>query len=351
MIFTFLIVLVFLFRLLFFRLKNNGKKLYCITIALLLILVSGLRSMYVGIDSLSYVNEYLNSIYSFNYDTFLSVIRSEILYKKFVVFCRWIGANYTIFFTIIACFYSVVMGRFVYKNSKEPAMSFLMLLSMGYFFFSMTGLRQTIAICFIILAIEKLLNKETKLFILLTCIASMFHISAIITFLLLVINKLELNIKYVLGIGILTIIAYGFAPSIIEYFQSVFWPTKAYNVEEYGGISTFILLILIASAAFILQRKPIINKSLTAADQLYFKMIIFSIPIQLLAIHQANAFRAAMYFHIISIILVTNIIMKVKDKQIRKISYVVICALLLVQFYVFTYHSAGIIPYTFFWEV
>lgn len=351
MIFSLLIVIIIIFRIFTIQIKN-GKRLYNFIISFVLFIISGLRSMYVGTDSLSYVGAFYNSIFNFEYVALIDFIRGEFLYKLLVGFLRGINANYTILFIIIACFYSIVISGFVYRNSKEPTMSYLMLLSMGYFFFSMTGLRQTIAMCFVILAVERLLNNKTKSYFLLTFLATMFHQSALITLFIYILNKLKLNFKYVFGIVISSFLIYKYASAIIIYFVNKFWPTRSYEIGEYGGTSTLFLLIIIAISAFVIMKKSdLIEEKLLSTDSLYLKMVMFSIPIQVLAIFQANAFRASMYFHLVSIVLVPNSIFIVKNKIIKIIGYAFTILLLLAQFYYVTYYTAGIVPYSFFWEL
>jgi hypothetical protein len=351
MIFLLLVLNILIFRIFFIPFNKIGIKYYCILISFLLLIIAGLRSLSVGIDTHAYVYSYINSLYMYNFEDLSSFIRSEFLFQFFSKIIRYFSENYTIYLTIIATFYSIVIGRFIYKYSKEPTMSFLMLLSMGYYFFSMTGLRQTIAICFIVIAIDKLIEEKKISFFILVLIAGLFHQSAFIGLLIYILNKLKVNYKYIFVIGIISLFVYIFGPLIINHIVELFWPTRQYGVEEYGGTSTIFLLIIISIVSFILMSwKRNIDSNFLNINSLFIKLVMFSIPIQVLAIYQANSFRVAMYFHIVSIILVPNIINDTEDKLVRLLGYLITITLLLIQFFYFSYYYSGIIPYTFFWE-
>ena len=79
-------------------------------------------------------------------------------------------------------------------------------------------------------------------------------------------------------------------------------------------------------------------------------MVLTGIPLQTLAIYQANAFRVAMMFHMVSILIVPTTIAQLKNQRTVFVATLVIEVLLLIQFFGFTLHTAGILPYSFCWE-
>ena len=79
----------------------------------------------------------------------------------------------------IALFYSIVVGRLIYKESKQSAISIVMLVSLGFYYFSMTGLRQTIAMSILILGYPFLKERRFIPFAILVFIASRYHLSAL----------------------------------------------------------------------------------------------------------------------------------------------------------------------------
>ena len=87
----------------------------------------------------------------------------------------------------------------------------------------------------------------------------------------------------------------------------------------------------------------------TKKNQLFLKMTMFSIPLQVLVTYQAHAFRLAMMFHIVTIVLVPNVISQLANKRSRIIGKVLVATLVILQFFLFTYYTADIIPYKFYW--
>lgn len=367
MIFAFLILWIILL----YIFKNKAKhRNYVGFVTIALILISGLRSWKVGVDTRSYVEAFRLAPTLSSATISKIFLEREALYYFFQSFIKTITNNYTVFLMIIAIFFCCVIAKLVYTYSKNPMLSYLMFLSMGYFYFSMAGLRQTIAMGFLILAFMAICEKKYVKGLLFILIASGFHISSLAFLIVYLLLLLPLNFWYVLIISVLSIVAAVQGPQIVRALVDLIWgDTRSYDVNEFGGISTLVLLILISICLIFVNRRAFrtkINlktsrKSIQTVfakktkedifNQLSVKTILFSIPIQVLAIYQANAFRLSMLFHVFTMIVVPNTIREIKDKKIVLIANIVLGFLLCLQFFLFTYDTAGINPYTFFWEL
>ena len=85
-------------------------------------------------------------------------------------------------------------------------------------------------------------------------------------------------------------------------------------------------------------------------DLLFTKMLLFSVPFQLMAVYQANAFRIAMLFHFPMIVLLPNVIAAQEDFRSRVFAKLFVVFCLLYQLFFITYFTAGVLPYSFFWQ-
>ncbi len=348
----FVILIAFLIGLYLFK-PYIRQKGYCAFAGVAFVLISGLRSNLVGTDTAGYVKAFNNTpdiSFEFLFDLFEE---KEALFYTLQSLVKTFTDDYTWLFLIIAAFYGFCSYFMISRLSKNPLISYIMLLSMGYFYFSMAGLRQTVAMSFLMLSFVFITEKKYIKSAVFLLIATGFHIAAWGFAGVYLLAICPFNIIFVAIIAILTLIAYIYGVPITAYLVDiVFGDTRDYSTAEFGGISTLILLIVIV-IGMLLFNKGIYKKEegILNIDSLMLKMLFFSIPLQTLAIYQANAFRIAMIYHIVSIIAIPNTIDCLDDKPTKTLSGMAVAALLLLQFFAFTYGTADIIPYTFFWEV
>lgn len=344
-----------------------GRKSYFLLITLALTMVAGLRGISVGTDTLGYFRVFEVSS-NFNIDVIRSIFKAKEPF--FYIFQTIISAkthSFTLFLILISGFYNTCVSRFIFRYSANPVISYLMFFSMGYYYFSMAGLRQTIAMGFLLLAMEGLLEKHYIKTVVLILIACCFHITSLIFFAVFALYFVPLNSLYIIIIGAFSAIMYRYGNQLYPVLAKIVWGDGRTYTDNFGGTSTlFLLIIIVAATLFIyreLMRMPsgeeckfeetqyIGDKNqFLIEDRLFTKMILLSIPFQILAIYQANAFRLAMIFHFASIVLVPNVINVLATKESRFLGNLFVGVLILVQFFVFTYYTADIIPFTFIWQ-
>ena len=83
------------------------------------------------------------------------------------------------FLIITSLFITISFTSFFYKYSSNVGFSFYLHLTIGLFIITMSALRQSVAICFILFAIDFVVQRKFLLFLIFVYIASTFHFSAI----------------------------------------------------------------------------------------------------------------------------------------------------------------------------
>jgi transmembrane protein EpsG len=327
---------------------KNYKLLYCIVFGVLLFLIAGLRSKSVGIDSEQYAwHFYEAQKYSFN--EILSVYPKAPGFYLFLKILSIITKNHQILYIVSAGIFSISISQFIYKYSKDAMISFIMLITASYFAFTLSGLRQTIAIAIAVISINYIIERKFLKYIVLMFIAAIFHKSIIlfvpVYFLYdIKINKITITLSALFALVILAIRK----PLILLASNYIFEDFKNSPITETsGGWKLLIVFVMLIIAILILKNKEIAtNKSLS----LFVSMLYIGAVIQLFVPLQPNTFRMALYFSITSIVLIPEIIHSTSDKILRTAFYSVFLILFAVQYYVFTFYDAGANPYFFFWQ-
>lgn len=178
-------------------LRRDSKRtsgLFFLLVWLELTLFAGLRSVNVGRDTALYFS-------TFNYMSHLPDLAylSNYMERGFLLLCR--GLSYiwdspqVLFFTV-GGIYTYVFLRFINKFSPWRLISVIIFFSavpLGSYIFGMSFLRQALAISFVILGIEKLLENKGWLFVVFVLLGMIFHKSAVFCLVLWPLQKQKIN--------------------------------------------------------------------------------------------------------------------------------------------------------------
>lgn len=212
----------------------------------------------------------------------------------------------------------------------------------------MSGIKQTLAIAFVLLSFIKLKEKRTIEFILLVVLASSFHNTALIVLLALIVQKIKLRKLYFLAIPSMIIFSNLFQRKIVYFLQKMVSTGKyaRYGTEyiSSNNLTGLYIQCVIILAVFILA-----GYKLKKDENLEFFVSIYSIGIffQTLTPVVAEFFRISMYFSITSCVLLPYAIEKSKYNQKNIITGIMIL-LFIFYFCISNRENISFIPYEFF---
>lgn len=145
-------------------------KIIFFTFLLLMLLLVGLRDgRVVGMDSPAYYQFYLDQLPSV-----------EVGYKYLNYFFSSLGLNYNIFLLFINFIILFNISKFVRLNSYYLILPLFIYFSDFFFYYSFSGIRQSIALSFTALSIYYIFENKNKVALLLILIGSLFHVTALI---------------------------------------------------------------------------------------------------------------------------------------------------------------------------
>ncbi|WP_071120031.1 EpsG family protein [Romboutsia timonensis] len=353
---TYLINIILILSWAVVLLNNNtskrNKKIFCIIVIIQWILISGLRHISVGADTYAYMvnrfNKTINSSWQELFTNFHNIVflggegkdpGYPILEKIFQIF----SDNYQLFLIFIAMVFKIPMGKFIYKYSKLPCVSFIIYSCLFYSFFSITGHRQTIA-AGIALFLGYELIKERKFwkFILLIVFASTIHKSIICLIPFYFIANKKITWRYSLSMLSSFILIFIFKNKVMK--SLAFFAGYENYSEQFQGAGTwtftfiFIMVILVAlwQAPKILKEN---NKDITIWYNAIFMALLF-IPLTYV---DPSAMRIVQYFSIFIMVLIPEIIksFNIKTQPIVYYTGISLIVLLFIK---------GNPQYLFFWQ-
>lgn len=314
------IVILILFR---FLLKENydsssGKRAFCIFAALQLALLSGLRHITVGADTLQYKigkwdvilqkgwKELLSNLGHFllngyRYRNEYNYNVEEPMYDLFQKTCQLFTTNYQVYLVIIGFVIAVPMSVSIYRYSKDPLISYILFYSLFWNFMGITGICQTIAMTLTAYGGFHLLKKGKLIsYLALVLVASLFHKSAFIAVLMLPCMKMKISKLYsfiiICGFGLIFL----FKDIVLKVLANSFGYGR-YGEELFAGYN-FLLIYFVIVLLSCWKYRSIPD---CAADRIVYYSCLLGLCIIPIG---RSGIRAAQYFTLYLLILLPELL-------------------------------------------
>lgn len=332
--------------------SKRRKKIFVIITFTALTIISMLRSWQVGVDTEQYYR-------NFRYITYLDWTQYDILRYEFGFFAlskvlSYFSINPYILIRVSSLIIIPSVGYFIYRYSKNVVISTFLYITLNAYSFNMTGMRQSLAIVFILYGFDSLINEKYGKYIIFIMIASLFHSSAIVLIVLIFIIKIPYNKnsyrKNIFIIGICFIFyKYLFlvATSILGKYSG--YEDSVYGASNYfGAVFQFSIGIIFYSICHYLyfskvRREEFDSKITMTALRLFSLATYF----QALAIRMNILGRMTPYFWIFGIIAIPNTVSNLKIRRRKEWILAIIIISFLYWFIIAKYRPEWhkVIPY------
>lgn len=324
----------------------GAKKLFFFFVVLQLSIISGLRAYSVGWDTENYVLFYkeaaslsISQIIKGSFDIEKGYIIFEYLVAK-------ISKNPSTFFLILSGIYMLMIGKLIYKFSADPIYSFILFISLGYFAFSMTALRQTLAIAVVLMSFKFLVERRFFPFLFYVLLASTFHISALVFLPAYWIARIQYTKLY----GVLSFLAIPLAFLLKGKIFTLITMATGFKYEPMqtsGPIALFFLLLLVYIAA-VIQIRPLLARG--GRNLYFFNFLLVGILLTTIAFIHPAALRISYFYSIFAIVLIPEIIKSFYDNKIRYLIYAFSLVMLIGMYVSNLTPDSPFVPYRFFFN-
>lgn len=314
------------------------------------IILLGLRDPTVGIDARSYINNYFLRFRGYSWSDLIHNNADELGFTILTKFIGVLSSSPQVYLFLVAAI-SVIPLMYLYRKETRDALlccAFFLISLLFEAFFS--ALREGVALGLVAPAYYFTKNKKIIPFVFTVLLASTFHLSALILFLLYPIYHAKITIKWLWFVVPIMYLVYRYNSVIFNTMLVTMGGKYAnkyliYGYEATGQYGLLILFVLISVYCFVMM-----DEKQADNDDIGFRnILLLATALQLFAPLHVLASRMNYYFIIFIPIALTrtNAICKRRYWQIAKLAKVVMVIYFIFYFFVMKGDQLQIMNYKF----
>lgn len=294
--------------------RNHYTKRRCVVlISAIMGLFSGLRSWWMG-DLIKYYTLYRRCVGP-EWAEVVAENAANTGIRWFFHIAGWFGISYDNCILIIAIFVAATLGILIYRYSPSPYWSYLMYIAMGFYIFTYSGLKQSIAMGFVILAAMAMFEGKLRKFIVWVLVGSLFHAPTLIFLAAYPFCRQKINSRYFLVVLGVFAGMFLFRTQIGNLLSELYYDEQdsfaLTDTFEVGG--RFLMMLLIMALGVFLR-------PLRDWDRVYvqvFNLMVIAAALQTMSVFDNNFTRLADYYYQF-IVLFLPMMMELGGSQAKK---------------------------------
>lgn len=303
-----LIVLLYLFT----KTKSSKRSIrnYITLITIILIVISGLRHEAVGNDTYAYLMHYdeiasasWHEVTANFWDLYLSpsVDGKDPGERVLIKFFTCILPNSRWFLFVVAFLLLIPLGVLVYRNSKTletPCFFYVFYITLFYHYLPNSGIRQSLALSFLLVGYLLLQKDKVKWFLLFLFISTLIHKSCLIAIAMLFIYYIKhTKAMYYLGIVLfcLMLFVYRYVGAFLSMQSDVY---AGYGMGTYygEGTATPYMVILMILGLYLLGMLGMAKDQNAYGNRLLYGGSVLTLIFVVLVRLDPNLIRVTAYF-------------------------------------------------------
>lgn len=363
MVYVALLVFTYIFYAILSAAKIHNRKKISISIFFLaIILLLTLRSESMGTDIPSYKFYFESFQHYFNWGKLFNLnalFREDIepLYVILTVMISKIFGDFRLFLSIIAILSIAPIWRMYCNNIDNPILSILLFLSFDPLVMYVSGIRQGLAMAFVPLAFYYVKEKKLWMFCLVVCLASLTHMSALVTILMYPLYYMKIPIKKMFAVvligGGVFFFRWQIYMTILRTVGKIITKIGKHGVSVHSTGAYSFLLFLLALLLFCLIIPD--TRGLSQDDLGMQNYLIFCVFIQIFSSVSYLVMRFSLYYLLFMPILIPRIIKKSRHNyKVAKSTEIILFVLLNIWFLYKVLSLRGAAnsyaPYVFMWN-
>lgn len=315
------------------RSKANAKT-FMTLVSIALIFILGLRSRYVGtMDTYFYCMAFdsakgISSLYLFLdfkevFDSFF--LFSEAGFHTYTWLAAQILPGAQWFLLLSTAIIVICTAIFIWKNSDDITLSWIVFICLGSMTFTMNGMRQAFAMSICLLAYEYVKRKKLFPFLIVVLIAILFHKSAMFFVVVYLMKNIKLNFKSVSLLASGVLLFFLSSNILASFYDSMTGEDYAAGESFESGGTVTILIYLMAIILTLVFSKRLKETEVF----LLFALVVIGFSVYLARFISTQVYeRISYYFAYFLIVLFPAIFKDLKSKDRQIVSFLfVLCAI------------------------
>ncbi len=291
----------------------------------------------VGIDTLNYMESYelLSKVDNISLRGILSTF--EPLYFALCLLCRAISEDFVVLQIAHTLIINILISIFIFRNTQYRLTALLFYLIVCFLYFNTEIIRESIAVAIFINAVELLKRRRYGWYYIVMVAASGFHTSALVTLLIPLFMNLRLNRLFFGSLALFATLLYLYTEELLPIFVMAgggnliamekiitYMNTEPLNVN-------WLIVTMFRSIALPALFLTLYNHNEDPQDQFeYTNMILLYIIVSFgILFIQIIFARIGNYFIFFYILLLTELLHKLKMGRLRYLNFALISLLLL----------------------
>lgn len=324
------------------------RKVYLFICGTLMALMIGLRHRYVGSGDSSFYYRFWETMSKLPFGELKQFVEDTDMEKGYQIsvwFFSHIFPNGQYAFVLTGAFYAITICSFTQKNCKNIMLALMVFNCLGVFNFMVQGMRQAIAMCICLWALEQCKKQKFIKFVLLVGAACTFHMSAIVYLAVYFLRSFDLEAKSIVLFTVLAGILILILPNIFDLMNILM--NEDYTMQE-AAESGGVIAILIYLATIIF------GLFFQAKTDRFYPLYLYITIIAMMAMFLRNttsniAERIGDYFAFGQMVVISNSISSMKVEK-EKMIMIMFVTLLIFGVAIYKASYASLVPYIFFWQ-
>lgn len=298
--------------------NKKGSTTFIFFSAIAMFVVMGLReATLIGIDSASSYLHDFQDITAMDWESFKATyvgFNAGFFYLMKIV-SQLSHGNYQVFIIVISAFIIICLAHFVNRHSVSPIQSFCYYWGLLYYIFMFSTEKQAVAMAFLLLAFDAVMDERPLKFILLVAIATQFHFPSLVFLPAYLIAKMKIERYYIPVLIAALIVTYIFRDDILRLMLMTYGGDEIEaSMEGIALLRTKSIIMIGIVIAAILLRVP------NEEDRLYSILLKFmgvAIIFQMFCGYNNIFERLADYYFQFSIVFIPLVFERGEDIQFK----------------------------------
>jgi len=325
--------------------RQKRNKIVIVLSCFGLFIIQALRAEFIGVDLNGYLPAY-QMVSSINIFAGERLFNYEVGYTLYSQAFSYLNFSEQWYLAVVALTIIAPVAYTWSKYSTMPALSVFIYITIGFFTFSFSGLRQSIAMAIAFFSIKYIKEKNFFKFILCVGLAMTFHTSAMIFIAAYPLYYLKLKPVHFTFIIPAFITVFIFRAEMFLLI-SLLYRGVAVEVEKTNAYTMLIIMIVVLVLAYVFGSKNKQDLQFNA----YKNYMLIAILVQIFASQSNTIMRVGYYYYMFITLLLPEVIMNQRDVKVRIFA---VCALIVALLYFYETTTGNgyldVSPYFFYWE-